>query len=99
MALLTAPLDAEDRGAFVPKVGLMKRVRGNQTALSKLWEAEKESLPLSSRSRKGRLASIKADVIEVYAGSDEITRLALRAGLRALQPAFPVCEAAAAAGP
>ena len=83
------PLDAEDRGAFVPKVGLMKRVRGNQTALSKLWEAEKEVyLSRAEAARETRI--FKADVIEVYAGSDEITRLALRAGLRALQPAFGV---------
>ena len=84
-------MGAEDRGAFLPKA----RVRGNQTALSKLWEVEKEIY--LSRAEAARGARIyKADLIEMYAGSDAVTHLALRAGLRALQPAFPVCEAAAA---
>ena len=79
------PLLMEDRGAFRPKVGLLKRVRGNEKAMHALWQAEARMyLARTAQARKHR--SYKTDLIEIFGGHAEITRVALQQGLRAVQP-------------
>ena len=79
------PLLPEDRGAFVLKPGVVKRVLGNERGIRSAWQVELQVYENRAQ-RARRMRQYRSDVLEVYGGHAEITACALRSGLRALQP-------------
>lgn len=79
------PLTFEDRNSFQLKQGTRKTLLSNVRKLQTLWLCEQEVLQsIVNRSRK--LRGCKADLIEVYAGAAHISEVALKKGLRVIEP-------------
>ncbi|CAE7214864.1 unnamed protein product [Symbiodinium necroappetens] len=75
----------KDAGAFKAKTGTLKRVHGNEKALLDAWKLEQRAYEV--RTQKARSARVfGSDLIEIYGGNAEITRVGLHQALRVLQP-------------
>ncbi|CAE7806594.1 RE1, partial [Symbiodinium necroappetens] len=79
------PLMPEDAGAFKAKAGTLKRVLGNEKSMLDAWQLEQRAYAVrAQRARSTRVFG--SDLIEVYGGNAEITRVGLLHALRVLQP-------------
>ncbi|CAE7733599.1 unnamed protein product [Symbiodinium sp. CCMP2592] len=79
------PLSSEDRGCFVLRQGVRKRLRGASKVLHSAWESEAKIYETRAKASR-RLRLHKADLVEIHDGPFHVSEEAIRLGLKTLQP-------------
>ncbi|CAL1130232.1 unnamed protein product, partial [Cladocopium goreaui] len=75
----------EDKGSFVMRAGLQKRLLGNVKQVLNTWSFENKAYDRGVQQVRA-MRKFQHDVVEIFGGFANITAEALEQGLRALQP-------------